>query len=50
MTDIQISPEMRELILSYMTACNEGRYAESEELLLKIKQQGAIDHEQRSNA
>jgi len=46
--DIVISDEMRALLLEYMTACNEGRYADSEGLILKIKEQGAIDHEKRS--
>jgi len=48
MTDINISPEMRKLILDYMTACNEGEYAKSELLLQQIKEQGATDHEKRS--
>ena len=43
MTDI--SDELRDLILRYMTACNEGRYAESEELLAQIKKQGVTDEE-----
>jgi hypothetical protein len=44
MTDI--SDELRDLILRYMTACNEGRYAESEELLAQIKKQGLPDDEE----
>ena len=48
MTDITISDEMRDLIVQYMTACNEGRYADSEQLLEQIKVQGQIDHEERS--
>ena len=46
--DIIISDKMRALLLEYMTACNKGEYAKSEGLLLKIKEQGAIDHEKRS--
>lgn len=45
MTDIQISDEMKKLILAYMEACNADEYAKSEELLHKIKQQGIIDYE-----
>jgi hypothetical protein len=48
MTDFKISKEMSELIIAYMTACNEQEYAKSEELLMKIKEQGAVEHEQRS--
>lgn len=48
MTDITISDEMRDLIVQYMTACNEGRCADSEQLLEQIKVQGQIDHEERS--
>jgi len=48
-SDITISDEMRKLILTYMEACNAGEYAKSEGLLQKIKEQGQIDHEKRSN-
>tara|TARA_B100000902_G_scaffold140883_1_gene138808 strand:+ start:18213 stop:18359 length:147 start_codon:yes stop_codon:yes gene_type:complete len=46
MTD-HISDDMRDLIVKYMTACNEGRYADSEQILLQIKQQGLTDHEEQ---
>jgi hypothetical protein len=39
-----ISDEMKQLIISYMEACNAGEYAKSEGLLQKIKEQGEIDH------
>jgi len=48
MTDYTISDEMRDLIIKYMEACNEGRYADSEQLLEQIKSQGQIDHDQAS--
>lgn len=48
-SNIQISSEMRELIIAYMEACNSGEYAKSEGLLQKIKEQGQIDHDSRSN-
>ena len=44
MTD-HISDDMRDLIVRYMEACNEGRYADSEQILLQIKQQGVTDDE-----
>ena len=51
MADYDISDEMRTLIIQYMTACNEQRYADSEQLLQLIKAQGQIDHDNdtRSN-
>ena len=45
MADYDISDEMRTLIIQYMTACNEQRYADSEQLLQQIKAQGQIDHD-----
>ena len=39
-----ISDEMRQLIISYMEACNAGEYADSEVLLQKIKEQGVIEY------
>jgi hypothetical protein len=45
MADYDISDEMRVLIIQYMTACNEQRYADSEQLLQQIKVQGQIDHD-----
>ena len=45
MADYDISDEMRALIIQYMTACNEQRYADSEQLLQQIKAQGQIDHD-----
>jgi|11BtaG_2_1085332.scaffolds.fasta_scaffold10826_2 hypothetical protein len=45
MADYDISDEMRTLIIQYMTACNEQRYADSEQLLQQIKEQGQIDHD-----
>tara|TARA_B100001142_G_scaffold316478_1_gene356311 strand:- start:1317 stop:1475 length:159 start_codon:yes stop_codon:yes gene_type:complete len=45
MADYDISPEMRTLIIQYMTACNEQRYADSEQLLQQIKEQGQTDHD-----
>ena len=38
--DDPITDEMRDLIVQYMTACNEQRYADSEQLLEQIKAQG----------
>ena len=35
--DDPITDEMRDLIVQYMTACNEQRYADSEQLLEQIK-------------
>ena len=35
-----ITDEMRDLIVQYMTACNEQRYADSEQILEQIKAQG----------
>ena len=51
MADYDISDEMRVLIIQYMTACNEQRYADSEQLHQQIKPQGHIDHDNdiRSN-
>ena len=43
MTDYHISDDLRDLIVQYMTACNEQRYADSEVLLQKIKLQGKHD-------
>lgn len=40
MDDYTVSDEMRDLIVRYMTACNEQRYADSEQLLEQIKAQG----------
>ena len=40
-----ISVEMRELILSYMEACNSSEYAIAEEILQQIKEQGQIDYD-----
>ena len=37
MDDYTVSDEMRSLIVQYMTACNEQRYADSEQLLEQIK-------------
>ena len=48
MTEYTISDEMRDLIIKYMEACNEKRYADSEQLLEQIKSQGQIDHDQAS--
>lgn len=41
--DDPITDEMRDLIVQYMTACNEQRYADSEKLLEQIKAQGQQD-------
>ena len=49
MTEYTISDEMRDLIVQYMDACNKQEYAKSEELLQQIKQQGQIDHEERTS-
>ena len=38
--DDPITDEMRDLIVQYMTACNEQRYADSEPILEQIKAQG----------
>ncbi|AIX28406.1 hypothetical protein M1M13_gp062 [Synechococcus phage ACG-2014j] len=38
--DDPITDEMRDLIVQYMTACNEQRYADSEQILEQIKAQG----------
>ena len=48
MSDYTISDDMRDLILKYMTACNEGRYADSEQLLEQIKVQGQKDHDEQT--
>jgi hypothetical protein len=40
MDDYHISDEMRKLIVQYMIACNEQRFADSEQLLQQIKAQG----------
>jgi hypothetical protein len=40
MDDYTVSDEMRKLIVQYMIACNEQRYADSEQLLEQIKAQG----------
>ena len=45
-----ISDDMRDLILKYMTACNEGEYAKAEGLLQRIKELGALEHEERSKS
>ena len=44
MTD-HISDDLRDLIVRYMEACNEGRYADSETLLEQIKQRRLPDEE-----
>ncbi|AIX20523.1 hypothetical protein M1M14_gp060 [Synechococcus phage ACG-2014e] len=51
MDDYTITDEMRDLIVQYMTACNEQRYADSEQLLEQIKAQGQTDYDNdpRSN-
>lgn len=46
---VTISDEMRDLIVQYMEACNQQRYAESESILQQIKEQGKLDHEKRSS-
>ena len=33
-----ITDEMRDLIIRYMEACNDGRHSEAEKLLFEIKQ------------
>ena len=38
--DDPITDEMCDLIVQYMTACNEQRYADSEQILEQIKAQG----------
>ena len=48
MSEYTISDDMRDLILKYMTACNEGRYADSEQLLEQIKAQGQKDHDEQT--
>ena len=48
MSEYTISDDMRDLILKYMTACNEGRYADSEQLLEQIKVQGQKDHDEQT--
>ena len=37
---VKVSDEMRRLIISYMTACNEKDHASEAKLLHAIKQQG----------
>ncbi len=46
---IELSDEMRQLIIDYMTACNQQEHAKAEGLLQRIKEQGAIDHEKRTS-
>ena len=48
MSEYTISDAMRDLILKYMEACNEGRYADSEQLLEQIKVQGQKDHDDKT--
>ena len=48
MSEYTISDDMRDLILKYMEACNEGRYADSEQLLEQIKVQGQKDHDEQT--
>ena len=43
--EYQISDEVRDLIIRYMEACNEGKHAEAEVLLHKIKQQNNESHD-----
>ncbi len=33
-----LNSQINDLVLDYMTACNEGKHADAEELLFKIKQ------------
>ena len=40
-----ISDEMRDLIIRYMEACNEGDEVKEAALLDAIKQQGIADHD-----
>ena len=44
-SDAVISDEMRDLIVRYMNACNDKDHHLEEELLHKIKQQGAIEYD-----
>lgn len=48
MSEYTISDAMRDLILKYMTECNEGRYADSEQTLEQIKVQGQKDHDEQT--
>lgn len=48
MSEYTISDDMRDLILKYMTECNEGRYADSEQTLEQIKVQGQKDHDEQT--
>ena len=40
-----ISDEMRDLIIRYMEACNDGDKVKEEALIQAIKEQGIQDHE-----
>ena len=40
-----ISDEMRDLIIRYMEACNDGDKVKEEALIQAIKEQGIADHE-----
>ena len=44
-SDAVVSDEMRDLIIRYMNACNDKDRPLEEELLHKIKQQGAIEYD-----
>ena len=33
-----LNSQINDLVLDYMTACNEGKHSDAEELLFKIKQ------------
>ena len=33
-----LNSQINDLVLEYMTACNEGKHADAEQLLFKIKQ------------
>ena len=33
-----LNSQINDLVLDYMTACNEGKHADAEELLFKIRQ------------
>ena len=44
-TTNSISSEMRDLIIRYMEACNEGRNADAEGILHQIRKQGLKEYE-----
>jgi hypothetical protein len=43
--DCEITPEMRDLIVAYMEACNSGNNTDADALLEKIRQENIKRHE-----